>query len=478
MTTPRITKRITGKTIWKKLENYYPEQLQKPGAMMYDQDIETRPVEEQFSLDRESYRKQIRYLFDRSTFYQRKLNEAGFQNPAEVGELDNIASLPFTEKDEIRATQAASPPFGDHLACPPEELLRVYNTSGTTGVPSRLGLTRNDLDVYATNVARGYTAAGFATGQRIVVGFNAGPFVAGAVYNGFDKLRCTVIPIGTGNTERLVAAIQTLKATGISCTPSYGLYLIDWCRQHDIETQTLGLKNMITAGEPGGGDPLIRGRIEDAFGCKVREAMGIGDISLTVWAEDDDADGMHYMARGFVHTELIDPDSGASLAWEDGVKGELVYTALQREAMPLLRFRSRDHVIVNMKPNPLGRTGPRIRCVGRTDDMLIVRGVNVFPSAIRSVLKEFTPEVSGMLQVRPKQKGVMQTPPLPVVVELGDNGAPPSNHLQQRIVDEVRSRLLVKTDIQLVSYGTLPRETYKSRLIDYSDATPVEVVST
>ena len=107
-------------------------------------------------------------------FYQRKLKEADFHSPAEVGELENIATLPFTEKDEIRATQAASPPFGDHLACSPEDLQRIYNTSGTTGVPSRLGLTRNDLDIYATNVARGYTAGGFAKGQRIVVGFNAG----------------------------------------------------------------------------------------------------------------------------------------------------------------------------------------------------------------------------------------------------------------------------------------------------------------
>ena len=451
--------------------------IYKVNLIMYDQEIETRPVEEQFSIDRESYRKQIRYLFDHSAFYRRKLSEAGFHSPAEVGELDNIASLPFTEKDEIRATQAASPPFGDHLACPPEALLRVYNTSGTTGVPSRLGLTRNDLDVYATNVARGYSAGGFSRGQRIVVGFNAGPFVAGVVYNGFDKIGCTVIPVGTGNTERLVGAMQTLKATGVSCTPSYGLYLIDWCREHDIRTQTLGLKNMITAGEPGGGDPLIRGRIEDAFGCKVREAMGIGDITLTAWAEDEDAGGMHFMARGFVHVELIDPGSGVPLAWEDGVKGELVYTALIREAMPLLRFRSRDHVIVNMKPNPSGRTGPRIRCVGRTDDMLIVRGVNVFPSAIRSVLKQFTPDVSGMMQVRPKEQGVMQTPPLPVVVELGDTDPAPPDNLQQRIADEIRERLLVKTDVQLVPYGTLPRETYKSRLIDYSASAPAKPVA-
>jgi phenylacetate-CoA ligase len=145
--------------------------------------------------------------------------------------------------------------------------------------------------------------------------------------------------------------------------------------------------------------------------------------------------------------------------------------------MPLLRFRSRDHVIVNMTPNPTGRTGPRIRCVGRTDDMLIVRGVNLFPSAIRSILKEFTPDVSGMLQVRPKEHGVLQTPPLPVVVELGEGYSGPTEDLAKGIANEIRSRLLATTDVRLVPYGTLPRETYKSKLIDYSEVETPEAAS-
>lgn len=438
--------------------------------MIYDRETETRPVEEQFEVDRDSYRRQIGYLFENSAFYQKKLRGAGFNDPDAVGDLDDIGKLPFTEKDELRGTQASAPPFGEHLSCPPEELQRIFSTSGTTGVPCYLGLTRKDIDMYATNVARGYSAAGFSKGQRIVVGFNAGPFVAGAVYYGFDKIGCTVIPVGTGNTERLVTAIQKLGATGISCTPSYGLYLIDWCQQHSIDTRSLVLTNMITAGEPGGGDPLIRGRIEEAFGCKVRESMGIGDISLSAWAEDDDGNGMHFMARGFVHVELIEPATGEPIKWTDGAEGELVYTALQRDAMPLLRFRSRDHVIVNMEPNPTGRTGPRIRCVGRTDDMLIIRGVNLFPSAIRSILKEFTPDVSGMLQIRPKEHGVLQTPPLPVVVELGEGASDPDGAFKLRLEAEIRARLLVTTDIELVPYGTIPRETYKAKLINYADA--------
>jgi len=441
-----------------------------PKTMLYDPEVETRPVAEQYELDKAQYLRQIEYLFANSTFYQRKLAGAGFHSAAQVGGLDDIAQLPFTEKDEIRATQAQEPPFGAHLAADPEQLRRVFSTSGTTGVPCYLGLTEKDLQMYATNVARGYTAAGFSPGQKVVVGFNAGPFVAGAVYYGFDRIGCSVIPVGTGNTERMVTAIQKLGATGISCTPSYGLYLIDWCHQHGIETRSLGLRNMITAGEPGGGDPLVRGRIEEAFGCAVRESMGIGDITLSAWAEDEDGKGMHFMPRGFVHVELIDPASGEPKVWEDGAEGELVYTALQREAMPLLRFRSRDHVVVTLAENPSGRTGPRIRCVGRTDDMLIVRGVNLFPTAIRSLLDQFTPQVSGMLQVRPREAGVLQTPPLPVVIELGKDTVKEPEGLRQRMIDEIRARLLVTTDIRFVPYNTLPRETYKSKLVDYADA--------
>jgi phenylacetate-CoA ligase len=445
--------------------------------MMFDRVAETRPLDEQFRLDRKAYRRQIEYLFARSPFYQRKLRDAGFDSAAAVGELDDIARLPFTEKDELRATQAAAPPFGEHLAADPRDLVRVFSTSGTTGVPCYLGLTPGDIEIYATNVARGYTAAGFSKGQRIAVGFNAGPFVAGAVYYGFDKIGCTVIPVGTGNTERLVSAIVNLQATGVSCTPSYGLYLIDWCQERGIDTRSLGLTNMITAGEPGGGDPMVRGRIEDAFGCRVRESMGIGDISLSAWAEDEDGGGMHFMARDYVHVELIDPESAEPMEWAHGAEGELVYTALKREAMPLLRFRSRDHVVVNMEANPTGRTGPRIRCIGRTDDMLIVRGVNLFPSAIRSLLKDFSPDVSGLLQVRPRQRGVLQTPPLPVVVELGPGVAAPPPGLAERIEQEIRARLVVTTEVSLVPHGTLPRETYKTRLIDYSDAGPQEAAS-
>ena len=179
-------------------------------------------------------------------------------------------------------------------------------------------------------------------------------------------------------------------------TPSYAAYLAE-----SFDLRGSSVERVLVAGEPGGGEPAFRAKLEQGWGAKVTEAMGIGDIGVSLWGECEEQDGMHLGARGFVHAELIDPETRRALALDDGATGELVLTHLQHRAAPLLRFRTRDHVEVRTSPCPCGRTGPRIRCLGRTDDMLIVRGVNVFPSAIREVVSAFGPEVSGHILVRP-----------------------------------------------------------------------------
>jgi phenylacetate-CoA ligase len=186
---------------------------------------------------------------------------------------------------------------------------------------------------------------------------------------------------------------------------------------------------------------------------------------VSLWGECEAQDGMHLGARGFVHAELIEPDTGDAIEMDDGATGELVLTHLRHRAAPLLRFRTRDHVRVRTSPCPCGRTAPRIRCVGRTDDMLIVRGVNVFPSAIREVVSGFAPGVSGHILVRPTAAGVKQEPPLPVSVELGpDLGADDS--LADAIRERLREVLVVQTSVELVPWGTLRRSEYKSTLVE------------
>jgi phenylacetate-CoA ligase len=427
-------------------------------------EIEALPWSQQIAIDDGHYRAQVAYLFEHSQFYKDKLGKAGISSAAEAGGLDNIASLPFTEKNELRASCTPDNPIGTHLCATRNEIVRIYSTSGTTGTPSYIPLTETDLDNWVTGSARSYAASGIAAGQRIVSTYNAGPFVAGAALGSMDRIGLCHIPVGTGNTERLVKAIELLKPEAAVLTPSYAAYLIEWTAERNFDLAGSSVKRVLVAGEPGGGEPAFRERLENGWGARVTEAMGIGDIGISLWGECEHQCGMHLGARGFVHAELIDPDSGKSVAIEDGASGELVLTHLRHRAAPLLRFRTRDHVQVWTSRCNCGRTAPRVRCIGRTDDMLIVRGVNVFPSAIREVVSEFAPAVSGNVLVKLKQKGVKQEPPLPLMIELS-KGTDASDQLAEDIRARLRAVLVVQTEISLVPFGALPRSEYKSKLV-------------
>jgi phenylacetate-CoA ligase len=407
--------------------------------------------------DDAAYRAQIAYLLERSAFYRDKL---GLTAPEDAGGLEDIARLPLTEKAEIRATVTPQNPIGAHLCAAPSEIVRIYSTSGTTGTPSYIPLTAGDLENWITGSARSYAASGIMAGERIVSTYNAGPFVAGAALASFDRLGLCHIPVGTGNTERLLKAIELLRPEAAVLTPSYAAYLAE---RGDLRGSSV--RRVLVAGEPGGGEPAFRARLEEGWGARVTEAMGIGDIGVSLWGECEHQDGMHLGAHGFVHPELIDPETGDAVPIEDGATGELVLTHLRHRAAPLLRFRTRDHVRVRTSPCPCGRSGPRIRCIGRTDDMLIVRGVNVFPSAVREVVSGFAPAVSGHILVRPPAPGVKQDPPLPVSVELAAGGSADAS-LAESIRERLRDVLVVQTRIELVPWGSLRRSEYKSKLVE------------
>lgn len=436
---------------------------------MHNPRTETLPWAEQSAKDDAAYRAQIKYLFEHSEFYQGWLENAGFANPESVGGIADIANLPFTEKDDLRQTRTTENPIGSHRAAPMEDITRIYSTSGTTGTPSYIPLTTADLANWIEISCRSYGASGASKGQKIVTTYNAGPFVAGVTLDAFAALGLCHIPVGAGNSERLMAAVELLKPEILALTPSYALHMAEWAEARGIDIRNSSVTNILVAGEPGGGEPNLRKRLETAWGARVTEAMGIGDISVSLWGECEAQKGMHFSGRGLVHFELIDPETGKTIPITDGAEGELVYTHLAHRAAPLLRFRSRDHVRFETSTCTCGRTSPRVRCIGRTDDMLIVRGVNLFPSALREVVGQFSPKVSGVISIVPTITGVKQQPPLPVTVELAE-GVAPSDDLRDAIRDRIRDTLVVSTEITLVSSGTLPRSDYKSKLVDWSKA--------
>jgi phenylacetate-CoA ligase len=400
---------------------------------------------------------QLAYVLERSAFYREKF--AGHDPAA------GLETLPLTTKQELRATVTADNPFGAHLCVGPSEIARIYSTSGTTGTPSYIPLTASDIENWVETSARSYAASGVRPGERIVSTYNAGPFAAGAALAAFERIGLTHIPVGTGNTERLMRAIELLRPDAVVMTPSYAAYALEWAGERGFDLAGSSVRRLLLAGEPGGGEPAFRAMLEAGWGARVTEAMGIGDIGVSLWGECEQQDGMHLGGIGIVHPELIDPETGEALPMADGARGELVLSHLRHRAAPLLRFRTRDHVEVRATPCPCGRPGPRVRCIGRTDDMLIVRGVNVFPSAVREVVGAFAPEVSGQISIRRRSPGVKQDPPLPVRVELAREGrADPA--LAEAIGARVRDVLVVQADVELVPWGSLRRSEYKSKLIE------------
>ena len=432
---------------------------------MLEPEVEGRSWDEQLAVDDEAYRAQLGYLLERSSFYRAKLGAAGITTAGEAGGLAGLPRLPLTGKAELKETATPENPVGAHLCVERREIVRIYSTSGTTGTPSYIPLTARDLDDWITGSARSYAASGIGAGDRIVSTYDAGPFVAGAALASFDRIGLCHIPVGTGNTERLMLAIRLLGPEAAVLTPSYAAHLVEWAAERDFDLRGSSVERVLVAGEPGGGEPAFRAALEEAWGARVTEAMGIGDIGISLWGECEEQDGMHLGARGFVHPELIDPETAEAVPLEDGASGELVLTHLRHQAAPLLRFRTRDHVEVRTSPCPCGRTGPRVRCIGRTDDMLIVRGVNVFPTAVREVVRAFAPRVSGHVLVRPAHPGVKQEPPLPVAVELA-RGEEPDGALADEIRSRLRSVLVVTTTVELVPFGSLGRSEYKSRLVE------------
>lgn len=436
-----------------------------------DRTLETTPWDaiQRSTFDRA--RQQLARVYAASSFYRDKYNAAGV-TPASVRSLDAWAQVPFFEKDEERESQRLSPPLGAHLCVEPAEVVRVHASSGTTGTPTFFAFTKRDLATVDAIMGRAFATLGL--GPQHVYGLlgNLSMFVGGVpALTAASSVGATAVPIGaTAGTERTLELIQALGVNAIGLTPSFAVYLGEQMpKLIGREARELGIELMMVGGEPGGQIEAVRRQIEALWGCAVRDVMGIGEFAGAFWAESEDADGMHFCALKEVHVELVDHETLQPIAWEDGAIGELIYTAVEREATPLVRFRSHDHVQVKMSECRSGRTAPRVTTLGRTDDMLLVRGINVFPSAVRDVVASFVPDTTGYMRIVLERPGPLVSPPLPVEVEVAD-ALDPHDHraLQERLAGTIRSRLNFTPDVRLVAAGTLPRTALKTEYVHHA----------
>lgn len=396
-----------------------------------------------------------------SAYYRKRLGQLRL-----TGELDQLADLPFTDKDMLRREQYDHPPFGHYLATRPDKISRIHRTSGTTGVAMNLGLTANDAEMTAKVAARAQSAAGLGSGHCVIHCLNYQLWMGGYTdHASLEATGATVVPYGVGGTRQLIRTIIELGVTAISCTPSYPAVIEANLRQHypDMSPRDLGLTLGLFGGEPGLDDPTFRKRLEDTWGFTARNSnYGVSDVLCNFAGQTEYSNDLHFVALDVLFPELIDPHTGLRRPWSEGERGELVLTHLTKEAQPLLRFRTGDIITVTgIGTARCGRTAPRFRVVGRADDMVVVRGLNLFPTMIAAVINQFR-ELSGEYRI------VLEGPPpydyLPVEVELTEGAAHPQDF--DRVIEAAIKRELGATArVHVLPPLALPRTEGKTRRV-------------
>jgi phenylacetate-CoA ligase len=398
-----------------------------------------------------------------SRFYRRKL---GALCDRAIG-LDDLHLVEPTTKDELKASQEAEPPFGDYVVCSEDQIIRLHRTSGTTGRGMHLAYTASDAAVVARTGARAMRAAGLVPGDRVVHCLNYQLWTGGVTdHLILEAAGATVIPFGVGHTLQLIEVIRTLGVTAISCTPSYPALIEQVVAEEtDLEPGDLGLRLGLFGGEAGLDNPAFRERLEATWGLRVRNAnFGLSEVMSILGSQCEETNDLHLHARDAVWVELLDPATLERLAIEPDVTGELVCTHLEKECQPLVRYRTRDLVTVTgTGPCACGREAFRFRIAGRTDDMFNVRGVNVFPGAVRMVV-ESLPDTSGHFRIHLAGPGPYDRIDLRLEAAAGI-GPAGFDAVGATAAEAVKRRIGATAAVTVVPHGALGRTAGKTSLV-------------
>jgi phenylacetate-CoA ligase len=428
--------------------------------MIWDKDIECASREQMREIQSQRLVKMLGRVYENVPFYRAKLKEKGIE-PGDIKGIDQLKDLPFTLKTDLRDNY----PFG-LFATPQSEVVRVHASSGTTGKPTVVGYTRNDIDMWSEVVARSLTMAGITKNDIVQVGYGYGLFTGGlGLHYGAEKIGATVVPISGGNTQKQLQLMVDFGSTVIACTPSYAAYLGESIRKEGIDPKSIKLRAGVFGAEPW--TEQMRIQIQELLGIKAYDIYGLTEIiGPGVSMECEHQSGSHIFEDHFI-PEIIDPNTLEILPY--GEVGELVFTPVSREAMPLLRYRTRDLTRLHLDKCACGRTLVRMeKCLGRTDDMLIIRGVNVFPSQVESVLLKLA-ETSPHYQLIVSRENNLDT--LEIKVEIDEqfwsDEVKVLEALRQRIHHNISSVLGISATIRLVEPRSIERSEGKAkRVID------------
>ncbi|MEE1225086.1 MAG: phenylacetate--CoA ligase [Clostridia bacterium] len=423
---------------------------------MFQPEIETMSREDIRTHQLEKLQWQVKRVYENVPMYRERMNEMGVK-PEDIKELKDLAKLPFTTKQDLRDYY----PY-DLLAVPKKEIVRIHASSGTTGKQIVAGYTRNDLDMWANGFARQLTAADGNEKSIVQVSYGYGLFTGGlGAHQGAEKVGAMVIPTSSGNTERQIRFMIDLGATHLCCTPSYAMYIGETVKEMGVKNQ-LKLKAGIFGAEPWTEE--MRHQIEETLGLRAHDVYGLTEImGPGVSYECSQQAGMHICEDMFI-PEIIDPDTGEVLP--EGSFGELVFTTITKEGQPLIRYRTRDLCVLDYTPCKCGRTHVRMKKpAGRTDDMLIIRGVNVFPSQIEEVLLKNSIEVSPNYQILVDR--VNNTDTLDINVELSPQFKGNVDDEKKSLENQLRATLGIGAKVHLLRPKSIVRSEGKAkRVID------------
>jgi phenylacetate-CoA ligase len=395
---------------------------------------------------------QLAYLEASSPFYAERLRGVRER----VREPGDLPLLPFTTKEELRDGQREDPPFGPHLCAPRERLVRMHVTSGTTGDPVAVGFTRADHEANSAVGGEAFRIAGLRPDDVVAHCLNYALYAGGiADHMALESSGATVVPVGTGQSRTLLDLIPRLGITAIFGTLSFPAYLAARARERGIDPLELGIRHIVTAGEPGAGLAAVRAEIEQAWAATVVDTFGMSDVWSTMGGACEQGEGLHLTVGDHAVLELVDPDSGEPVPLEDGASGEFVWTHLRREASPLLRYRSADLGRVWTSPCACGRDTLRIRIDGRRDDMLRVQAVNVYPQAIGTILAR-EPRLGRHCVVA---EGDPIVPPIEVYVEA------PADIELAAVTGELEDSLRARFVVTRLDPGSLPVAEHKTRIV-------------
>lgn len=427
------------------------------------------------ALQLDRLKKQVLYNYERSPVHRRKFEDVG-ASPHDIRSLEDFARIPVMTKDEHRSIQEESLELHDSpsalMGCAPsEEIVRISATSGTTGVPTLYTLTAHDVAVVNEMHARKYWRAGIRPGHTMIQALSLSMFTGGLpLSQGIMNLGACVVPVGIeGGTKRVLDMIRLTRPHAIVATPSFGQYLIEEAPRHiGKPANELGLRYFFCAGEGGGGNTGIRHSLAEGFGAQVYDHTGGGHAFHGISCDRaDDVDGaMHFVSEDCCLLELVDPKEKTPILLTERAMGEMVFTFLDWRGGPLMRYALGDLLQVWTSPCPCGKPGIRFKILGRSDDMLTVKGVNVYPQAIAAVIAGFRPEVTGAFRIRLERPGPMVRPPLRLRVEHTGLEAASLASLELRLTAEFRERLRVSPEIEWLPSGAIPREAGKTRLIE------------